>query len=63
MSKRNIGFALVAVGSIIQIISLSADLLGISAQPGIIGWKQLSGAALGLVLILIGVWLVSRKTD
>jgi hypothetical protein len=63
MSNRNIGFALVALGALMQIISLSADLLGIGAQPGIIGWKQLSGAAIGLVLILIGVWLVSRKTD
>jgi hypothetical protein len=60
MSKRMIGFGLVIIGSLMQIISLSADYLGIGQNPSVIGWKQLLGAAVGLVVILVGVWFVSR---
>jgi len=42
---------------------LAADMLGIGAQPVVIGWKQLLGAAIGLIIILVGVWLVSRNPD
>jgi hypothetical protein len=59
MSKRMIGFGLVIIGSLMQIISLSADYLGIGQDPTVIGWKQLLGAAIGLVVILVGVWFVS----
>jgi hypothetical protein len=59
MSKRMVGFGLVIIGSLMQIISLSADYLGIGQDPTVIGWKQLLGAAIGLVVILVGVWFVS----
>jgi hypothetical protein len=61
MTKRNIGWLLVIVGTVIQIVSLAADFLGIGEQLGIIGWKQLSGAAIGLIVILIGVWFLSKN--
>jgi hypothetical protein len=61
MTKRKTGFALVIIGAVIQVLSLSADWLGIGQHPEIIGWNQLLGAAIGLVVILVGVWLVSRK--
>jgi hypothetical protein len=35
------------------------DYLGIGQNPTGIGWKQLLGAAVGLVVILVGVWFVS----
>jgi hypothetical protein len=45
------------------VVSLAADKLGIGMHPEVIGWKQLLGAAIGLIVILGGVWLVSKKTD
>jgi len=45
------------------VISLSADFIGLGQHPEIIGSNQLLGAAIGLIIILVGVWLVSRKTD
>jgi len=63
MSKKTIGYALVALGAVIQVISLSADFIGLGQHPEIIGSNQLLGAAIGLIIILVGVWFVSRKTD
>jgi hypothetical protein len=66
MSKKTIGWLLVVGGVVISVISLSADYLGMGQQLGIIGWKQQSVAAIGLVVLLIGVWLLfknSKKTS
>ena len=63
MSKKTIGYALVALGAAMQVISLSADFFGLGKHPEIIGYNQLLGAAIGLIVILIGVWLISRKTE
>lgn len=63
MSKRNWGFTLVILGTVIQVLSVIADYIGLSQYPDVFGWKQLLGVGLGLVMILIGVWLVSRRPD
>jgi len=63
MTNRNKGILLILIGVVVGIVSLSADYLGFGAHPEIIGWKQLLLAAVGFVMILVGVWLVSRKTD
>ena len=60
MSQKTFGFVLIVAGAILLILSLGADALGIGARAGI-GWKQLFGAAVGLLVALGGVWLTVRK--
>lgn len=63
MSTRLLGMGLMVIGLIIAAVSLLADVMGIGAQPGMIGWKQILGAAIGLVIFIIGVtaWLRGRS--
>jgi len=58
---RSRGVGLIVVGLIIAGISLLADTVGVGAQPGIIGWKQLLGAGVGLVMLISGVVLQARE--
>jgi hypothetical protein len=62
VSNRKIGFGLVALGGLMFVVSLAADKLGIGMHPEVIGWKQQLGAAVGFIVILVGVWFVSKKT-
>lgn len=65
MNKKLIGILLVVIGAGGQIFSLTADYLGIGQDPATVGWKQLLGAAVGLVVILVGVYflaVVKEKT-
>jgi hypothetical protein len=55
MSKRTIGMGLIALGVIVLIASLAADSLGIGGAPGM-GWKQLTGAGVGLIVAIVGGW-------
>jgi NADH:ubiquinone oxidoreductase subunit 6 (subunit J) len=59
MNKKTIGIILVIVGAVGQIFSLSADFLGIGNDPATVGWKQLLGAGVGLIVILVGVYFLS----
>jgi hypothetical protein len=45
---------LIVVGVVVTIVCLGADSLGLGNQPGV-GWKQLTGAAVGLTALVIGV--------
>ena len=56
MSKRTINLVLMAIGLILIVISLGADLIGIGSYPGI-NWAQLVGAVVGLVVLVYGFWL------
>lgn len=60
MPQKTLGLALIILGVILLIISLAADLLGLGAKAGI-GWKQLTGAAVGILVFLTGAWLRRRK--
>jgi hypothetical protein len=55
MSKRTIGIGLVVIGVLVLIGSLGADVLGLGGAPGI-GWKQLIGAVIGLIVAIAGGW-------
>jgi hypothetical protein len=55
------GFILIVLGVIGVIGSLAADAIGIGTSPGI-DWAQLLGAAIGLVVALVGIWLAFSKT-
>ncbi len=60
MSTKTSGIALIVVGVIVLALSLAADALGIGGSSGI-GWKQLVGGGIGLLIALAGVWLTARK--
>ena len=60
MSIKTIGFLLMVGGAILLVISLVADLIGLGSYPGL-NWAQLTGAAIGLVVLIVGVWLTIRN--
>lgn len=62
MSKKTIGYLLILVGVILAFVSLGADVLGIGNQSGF-GWQQLLGTAIGVIVVLVGVWLALRKPN
>jgi hypothetical protein len=59
MTNRTIRLILIFVGALILIVSLTADLIGLGSYPGL-NWAQLTGAAVGLVVLLIGIWLTVK---
>ena len=61
MSKKTIGYILIALGVIWTAISLAADVIGLGSTVGIF-WAQLLGAAAGLVGVAVGIWLVLSKS-
>ena len=61
MSNKTVGVALLVAGVLLFLISATADQLGIGGAPGI-GWKQLTGMAVGVVVAALGmVRLRSRQ--
>ena len=64
MSKKTMGLILIALGVVIAVVSLAADVIGIGNQVQLgLGWKQQLGTALGIVVALVGVWLALRKPN
>lgn len=63
MTLRVAGWTIAAIGLILLVISLTADITGLGDDEGAfdIGVQQGSGIALGLILIVVGVVLVRRK--
>lgn len=57
MSKRVIGIALIVLSDIALIVSLAADQLGLGTAPGILGYKQIIGAVVALVIQVVGIVL------
>ena len=62
MSKRTIGMGLVALGVVLLIVSLAADSLGLGTGTGI-GWKQITGAIVGAIMAIYGVWSLRGQTS
>ena len=60
MTRKTSGLILILLGLTFLAICLGADLIGIGNQTGI-GWKQLSGAALGACAAIVGAWLAFTK--
>ncbi len=62
MTLRIVGWAIAAIGLILLVASLTADLTGLGDDEGFeVGVQQGAGIALGLVLIVAGLVLVRRK--
>jgi hypothetical protein len=59
---RTRGIALLVVGVLLVVISLSADFLGFGPSPGI-GLKQGAGAVVGVVLAAIGAMQLRKAKD
>ena len=58
MAKK-LAVASVVVGLLLLLLSLVADRIGLGASPGV-GWKQLVGAVVGLVLAGAGAVMLRR---
>jgi hypothetical protein len=55
MSKGTLGILIIILGLLLVIASLAADALGIGNEAGI-GWKQVLGAVVGVLVAAGGVW-------
>jgi len=61
MSNRTLGIGLVLLGILVTVASLLADALGIGAQAGVLGWKQILGGAVGVAVIGAGLVVSLRR--
>lgn len=59
MSRRTLGFAVLAVGVIVVVVSALADQIGIGCGDAF-GWKQIVGVIVGAVIAVVGVIVASR---
>lgn len=55
----NRGVLLLVVGVLVLLVSLLADTFGFGTGGGM-GWKQITGAIVGLVIALFGVVTLSK---
>jgi archaellum biogenesis protein FlaJ (TadC family) len=63
MTLRIISWAIAAIGLVLLVVSLTADLTGLGDDEGAfdVGLQQGAGIGLGLVLIVVGLVLVRRN--
>ncbi len=63
MTMRMVSWAIAAIGLVVLIVSLTADLTGLGDDEGAfdVGVQQGAGIGLGLVLIVVGLVLVRRN--
>lgn len=54
---RRVGRIAAGAGLVIGLVSMLADVIGLSSDPDTFGYLQFTGAALGLVLLVVGVTL------
>ena len=59
-NTKTIGITLLAVGVILLISSLTADMIGIGSVVGF-GYKQIVGSIAGVIIAVVGFVLYSRK--
>lgn len=63
MNKRTIAYVLIIIGAMGFLISLTADITGLGADPLNFGWKQILGTSVGAVILITGVVLLVNKND
>ena len=59
-NKKTIGITLLAIGVVLLIGSLAADVIGVGGAAGF-GYKQIIGAVVGVIAAVVGFVLYSRK--
>ena len=59
MEKKKLGSVLGVIGIVVLLLTVFADLLGIGGHPGF-GYKQIIGAALGIMIGIIGSLLYGK---
>jgi uncharacterized membrane protein len=62
MKKSTIGWILVVAGIAMLVISLAADFLGVGRDPINFGWKQILGATVSVIILLTGIFTLTRNT-
>ena len=61
MSKKTSALLYIVVGILLVIVSLAADFIGLGVDPSVIGWKQLVGMAVGVVIAILGILRIRAK--
>ena len=62
VTTRHVGIAIIVVGAIVFLVSLTADLTGLTGDDGFeVGPRQWAGILLGVLIMIPGVFLVLRK--
>jgi hypothetical protein len=54
-------WALLIAGTLLGVLSLTADLVGVGAFPGF-GWKQAVGTAVALSLVIRSGWRIFHSS-
>ncbi len=64
LRTRSIAWTLIVLGIVLALVSGLGDAVGIGAEEGNFGWKQIAGLAVGLALAATGIGLLLRpKVD
>jgi hypothetical protein len=58
--RKPLPMILLVLGLLLTFVSLLADQLGVGGAPGI-GWKQISGAVVGVALAATGMVLGKKE--
>jgi hypothetical protein len=61
MPRRTLGVVVVVLGLAVLALSLLADRIGLGGMPTVFGWKQILGAGVGLVLVVVGGVMLARR--
>ena len=61
MSRTRVGGLLVAVGTVVLVLSAVADWIGVGGDDNGFGWKQTAGVIVGALVIVAGALLVFRR--
>ena len=52
-------WVMLVVGTLLGILSLTADLIGVGGFPGF-GWKQILGTSAAALLVAVSAWRILR---
>jgi len=58
---RTWALVILAVGILVLLVSLGADVVGIGGEPRVFGYKQVAGTLAGMFLALVGAFLYLRS--
>jgi hypothetical protein len=61
MSRKNIGFVLIAAGVLVALLGLLADVIGVGDSEGSFGWQQTVLLVVGIVVAAGGAFLAVRS--